>query len=367
LARTFGCSKGSLPFTYLGLPLGITKPKIQDFLPLVNKCERRLGGISSMLNQAGRLQITNAVFSALPTYYMCSLELPKTVIKQIDKFRKHCLWRGSDINGKAQPKAAWKLVSKPKREGGLGIIDLEVQNKALLMKNLDKFFNHKDIPWVNLVWEKHYRNGRVPDQIRKGSFWWKDVLKLIPQYKEMTTIQMKDGKSCIFWKDSWNDQFAQTLQIDFSESFSFAKNKSISVNMAFSMQSIFDLFNLPLSLPAFNQVQQIHQIMEATAVQEEHDIWTLTGGATKFSAAKAYRKLIGHQQIDPIYKWVWKNFCQPKHRVFTWLILKDRLSTRNILRRKRMQLDSYNCELCSRGADESIEHLFLHCPFAQDC
>jgi len=137
--------------------------------------------------------------------------------------------------------------------------------------------------------------------------------------------------------------------------------------MAFSMQSIFDLFNLPLSLTAFNQVQQIHQLMDATAVQEEHDIWTLTGGATKFSAAKAYRKLIGHQQIDPIYKWLWKNLCQPKHRVFTWLILKDRLSTRNILRRKRMQLGSYNCELCSRGVEESLEHLFLHCLFAQDC
>jgi hypothetical protein len=27
LARTFGCSKGSLPFTYLGLPLGLTNPK----------------------------------------------------------------------------------------------------------------------------------------------------------------------------------------------------------------------------------------------------------------------------------------------------------------------------------------------------
>lgn len=43
LAKTFGCSKGSLPFTYLGLPLGLTKPRVQDFLPLVNKCERRLG------------------------------------------------------------------------------------------------------------------------------------------------------------------------------------------------------------------------------------------------------------------------------------------------------------------------------------
>jgi hypothetical protein len=82
-ARTFGCTKGSFPFTYLGLPLGLTKPKIQDYLPLVNKCERRLGGISSMLNQAGRLQITNAVLSALPTYYMFSLELPKAVIKQM--------------------------------------------------------------------------------------------------------------------------------------------------------------------------------------------------------------------------------------------------------------------------------------------
>jgi hypothetical protein len=179
LARTFGCSKGSLPFTYLGLSLGLTNPKIQDFLPLVNKCERKLGGISSMLNQAGRLQITNAVLSALPTYCMCSLELPKAVIKQIDKFRKHCLWRGSDVNGRTIPKAAWEMVSKPKEEGGLGIINIETQNKALLMKNLDKFFNKKDIPWVNLVWEKN-KNGKMPDQIRRGTFWWRDVLKLIP-------------------------------------------------------------------------------------------------------------------------------------------------------------------------------------------
>jgi hypothetical protein len=69
LAGTFGCSKGSLPFTYLGLPLGLTKPKVQEFLPLVTKCERRLSSISSFLNQAGRLELTNAVFSSLPTFF----------------------------------------------------------------------------------------------------------------------------------------------------------------------------------------------------------------------------------------------------------------------------------------------------------
>jgi hypothetical protein len=42
LASTFDCQTGTMPFTYLGLPLGITKPSIKDFLPLVQKVERRL-------------------------------------------------------------------------------------------------------------------------------------------------------------------------------------------------------------------------------------------------------------------------------------------------------------------------------------
>ena len=100
LSACFGCATGSLPFTYLGLPLGITKPKIEDFLPLVTKCERRLQGTSIFLSQAGRLQMTNAVLSALPMFHMCTFLLPQTVIDQIDKYRKHCLWIGSDINSK---------------------------------------------------------------------------------------------------------------------------------------------------------------------------------------------------------------------------------------------------------------------------
>jgi hypothetical protein len=36
LAATFGCSKGSLPFTYLGLPLSIDRPNAHDFLLLIN-------------------------------------------------------------------------------------------------------------------------------------------------------------------------------------------------------------------------------------------------------------------------------------------------------------------------------------------
>lgn len=141
LARTFNCEKGSLPFTYLGLSLSLTKPNVIDFSSLVNKCERRLAATSTFLNQAGRLQLTNSVFSAFPTFCMSTFAIHNTVISQIDKFRKLCLWRGADINANQRPKAAWTTVCKSKEEGGLGVINLKTQNEALLLKHLSKFFN----------------------------------------------------------------------------------------------------------------------------------------------------------------------------------------------------------------------------------
>ena len=57
LSKVFQCVLGTLPFTYIGLPLGTTKPMIQDLMPLVDSVERRMTASSSMLNQGCRLQL----------------------------------------------------------------------------------------------------------------------------------------------------------------------------------------------------------------------------------------------------------------------------------------------------------------------
>lgn len=134
------------PFTHLGLPWGVTKPEIEHFSPMVQRIERRLTSCSNFLSQEGKLEMVNTVLTSISTYYVCTLKLPCAVIKQINAYRRHCLYRGSKVNNTKAPKAAWNMVCKPKSEGDLGVLNLRVQNEALLLKNLHKFFNKADLP-----------------------------------------------------------------------------------------------------------------------------------------------------------------------------------------------------------------------------
>jgi hypothetical protein len=205
LARTFNYQMGTYPFTYLGLPMGLFKPKAEDFLPLIHRIERRLLSTSTYRNQAGRLEMVNAVLTALPTFYMSNLKLPPTTYKQIDRHKKHCMWRGANMNAKKPPLAAWKLETRPKSDGGIGITNLSTQNNALLIKNLHKFYNIMDIPWVNLIWENYYSNGTVPASRPKGSFWWKALLKLTSSFKGISEADIKDGQIVLLWQNLWNN------------------------------------------------------------------------------------------------------------------------------------------------------------------
>lgn len=228
LANTFGCKVGSMPFTYLGLPLGTTKPSLQEFSPLLTRIERRLTGISKFLSYHGRLILVNSVLSALPTFYMCSLKLPPQVIKQIDIYRKHCLWSNGDIKIKGKCLATWETACKPKNQGGLGIIDIKSQNNALLLKHLDKFYNQADIPWVSLTWSKFYSNTQTPPHARSpvGSFWWKDIMKLFENFKVLASCHPHKGNTVLFWFDCW---MGEALENSYPQLFSFSKKPKCSI------------------------------------------------------------------------------------------------------------------------------------------
>jgi hypothetical protein len=199
MAGVFGCRIQEMSFTYLGLPMGTTKPRVEHYAPLMDRVERQLTGISSMLTHAGRLQLVNSVLSSLLTFTMCYVMVPIEVLEFVDNARRSCMWRNSKSNGKNKPMVGWRKCTRPKKKGGLGIIRLRSQNEALLIKHLNKFYNKEDIPWVQLIWNTYYANGEVPHATRsKGSFWWKDILKLCEAYGGVATCKIRDGSSVLF-------------------------------------------------------------------------------------------------------------------------------------------------------------------------
>jgi hypothetical protein len=206
--------------------MGTTKPRVEHYAPLMNRVERQLTSISSMLTQAGKLQLVNSVISSLPTFFMCSVQVPVAVHEYVDRARRHCMWRNSETNAKSKPMVAWNKCTRPKMKGGLGIVNLRNQNMVLLLKFLDKFYNKRDIPWVNLIWNSYYANG--------------EILKLCDEFRAIAKCNIGNGTTVLFWQDIWNNCI---LQQTFPRLFSYAKNKSISVAIFLTNNNIQDQFN----------------------------------------------------------------------------------------------------------------------------
>jgi len=62
-----------------------------------------------------------------------------------------------------------------------------------------------------------------------------------------------------------------------------------------------------------------------------------------------------------------EDFLPRKTQKKFWLALNDSLSTRNMIRRRGMHLDDYQCVLCQQPPEETIMHLLFYCPFAKNC
>ena len=85
------------------------------------------------------------------------------------------------------------------------MINLKTQNEALLLKHLNNFFNKEDIPWVSLIWESYYDSDNLPTQVRKGSFWWRDILRLNVEFEGIAKCLAGIGDSVGLWEDCFLD------------------------------------------------------------------------------------------------------------------------------------------------------------------
>jgi hypothetical protein len=76
----------------------------------------------------------------------------------------------------------------------------------------------------------------------------------------------------------------------------------LSLSKAHGTATLHDLFNLPLSIEAYNQLQELQPEFSTTALNEMNDNWIYIWGSAQFSSSKAYKTLTGHSQAEPIFR-----------------------------------------------------------------
>ena len=119
-AGMFNCATGSWPIKYLGVPVAGSRIQISDWIPLVEKINKRLDGWKgSALSLGGRLTLLNACLSSIPIYSMSLYLLPKTILEKIDNIRKRFFWQGGSLKKKYYL-VKWIRICQLKKKGGLG-------------------------------------------------------------------------------------------------------------------------------------------------------------------------------------------------------------------------------------------------------
>jgi len=219
-----------------------------------------------------------------------------------------------------------------------------------------------------MIWHSYYSQGQIPHATAdKGSFWWKDLLHLCDKFRGIATCTVGNGSTVLFWLYVWNGFF---LQEKLPRLFTFAKNQKISVAAFLSTPDMSTLFHLPLSEQAYQEFQELQEIIQSVQMtQTDKDQWHYIWGSSKYTSKSFYNHLYKDFHPPKPFLWIWKSRCCNKLRVFSWLLLMDRLNTRSLLKRKKFKIDgnNYNCILCTTQREETALHLFFTCPFATSC
>jgi hypothetical protein len=98
--------------------------------------------------------------------------------------------------------ARWSILCQLKNQGGMGIINIDVQNQYLLSKWLHKLINENGL-WQDLLRKNYLQNKSIGQVQRKleDSHFWLGVMKVKEHFLGFGTFHLNNGENIMFWED----------------------------------------------------------------------------------------------------------------------------------------------------------------------
>ena len=355
---------------YLGLPEQIGGKKKEIFSYIVNRVQQKTKGWSNrFLSDAGKEILIKTVALSLPVYTMHCFKLPKGICDDINSLLARYWWSKSPYK-KSMHWLAWKRLTIPKNEGGLGFRDITSFNKAMLAKQAWRILQSPTSLLSRLLRGKYFETTNILNAGtgRKPSFIWRSILEGRDLLKQGIRILIGDGNQTNIWTDPWLPTHPSRPP---------QKRDDAITNLTRVQQLIQDGTNM------WNK-----EIIEDTFVEEDARLiqrlrlrsrpspdllgWNYTKHG-EYTVKSGYwlcthlpdqvQDFVPPPGLIEFKKAIWKLNTAPKLRHFLWRIITHSLATDENLERRHITSDS-QCKRCCAAA-ETLDHLFFGCHYAQ--
>ena len=360
-ADLFNCQIGRFPLKYLGVPVSPGRLHIKDWLPLVEKNEKKLATWKgSSMSIAGRVTLINSSLSNALIYHMSMFLLPKTIVKNLDKQRRRFFWQGGGRKRKYHL-VKWTTICKSKKKGGLGVKDISKMNISLLCKWWWKLEMENGL-WQDIVKAKYLSNDLISSAKWRltDSPVWKDLLQVRPVYLRGRAIKNGNGTKTLFWKDPWIDP--NPLCSMHPVLFEICTEKYISVHTFLLRHGHID-FHRWLSPILFEQWLGVVDRVYSFPFTNESDriIWKWNKKSGLFTTKSTYDWLTSGD-AGMHFRHIWKAKIPYKIKIFVWLLEQNAILTKDNMI-KRNWVGDPTCFFCS--LPETRDHLFFECVVAK--
>ncbi|GJW16459.1 RNA-directed DNA polymerase, eukaryota, reverse transcriptase zinc-binding domain protein [Tanacetum coccineum] len=321
-----------LPVRYLGVPLTSKRIGVNNFLESIH------------------------------IYWASVFLLPKTVIEDINKLLKGFLWSQGELSrGKA--KIAWRKICRPKSQGGLGLKDLGVWNKAMIIKNLWHVVTDKNslwVQWISTVKLKGKSVWAVNEEVN-DSWGWKNILKLRDEVRRFIIVKIGNGEKASLMYDNWCAVGILQSFVTHRDLYNVRWNDSMVVK---------DIVSNGVCLWPEEWIDKYPSLALNNIIPFNHDkvdetVWrSKCGKDGKFTIKQAYKDLCDSSDVVKWHKMIWFTRNIPKHSFILWMAMQNRLVTQDKVRRWGL-IDMMVCPLCKKDMD-SYQHLFFQCEYSAE-
>ncbi|RVW54967.1 Transposon TX1 uncharacterized 149 kDa protein [Vitis vinifera] len=314
LASELGCKVGSLPSTYLGLPLGAPHKSVVVWDGVEERMRKRLAlWKRQFISKGGRLTLIRSTLASMPIYLMSLMRIPRVVRLRLEKIQRDFLWGGGalekrphlvnwDVRFAVERDSLWKLVISSKygeeeggwiscevREGyGVGLWKEIRKEGVLLFKNAS--FTVGDDAWVEDCWD-----------------------------------YMGDA-------GGWNPCFSRS-------------------------------FN-DWELEAVASLLSVLQGKRLNVGMEDRVVWNASKNGS-FSVKSLYNTLDSGGAVPFPWRIIWSPCVPTKVGFFAWEASWGKVLTQDHLKRRGWSLAN-RCFLCCDD-EETINHILIHCPRRRCC